>query len=162
MAVLENPRYQAFAQPPARGALLNAHVSGGYADHMKYINKSSCIESPHIADAWRPAAHQRPASAPVTPRGLPRNAPRPPMTLPTISRRPPSHLPGAALADRGSGEGAATAFAVVDADERYPAPRASVSFSVSRSSHASSAVASSSRAASSAVDVRAKAAGSRR
>jgi hypothetical protein len=162
MAILENPRYQAFGQPPARGALLNdALVSDGYAAHKKDLNDSSCIKRANIDDARHPAAHQRPASAPAAPRGLPRIAPRPPMDLPTISRRSPSHLPGAALADRGSGEGFATASTVVNGDERYPDPRASVSFSVSRSSHASSAAANSSRAASRAVEVRAKAAGSR-
>src|SRR5271165_4895435 len=113
MAVLENPRYQAFAQPPARGALLNdAHVSGEHAPHKKEVNDSSRIERGSTADARHPATRQRPASAPAAPRGLPRIAPRPPMNLPRIARRPPWRLPGSALADRGSSEGSATVCTV--------------------------------------------------
>ena len=128
---------------------------------IDFNNKFSIAVEPRAGDGPASGAHKRPWSAPAAPRQLPRSTQRRPMNLPRIARQPPPHLPGAALADCVSGFGAAAASTVVNGGERYPAPRASDSFSVSRSSHASSAEASSSRAASSAVEVRAKPAGSR-
>jgi hypothetical protein len=132
-------------------AILDATQSGDRPGRPSrdLANEFRDIAKTRIGEGPRPDAHKRPESAPAAPRRLPRAALRPPVNLPRTARPPPATLPSGSLVAPGR------------LRPVYPAPRASNSFSVSRSSQASSAATSSSRAASRAVEVRAKAAGSR-
>jgi hypothetical protein len=158
MPLLEDPRHAALAWD-----IVGATRSGYRPDRRPnhFIKQFRFLIEGNPGDWLRRDVPERPRGAPIAPDGLPRTALTPPMNRPWISHRPPSNLPGAALATPRFGKLSSTASTIVNGGARYPAPRASDSFSVSRSSQASSAAASSARAASRAVEVRAKAAGSR-
>ena len=126
MPTFENPRYEAFAQARARGALLiDANDSGGFArdrghpsrlarkperaeriagqrrivNNFKPVTPSDLCDEPPEGHANR--AQRRPAAAPSAPRQRPFSARPAPQALPPIATPAPRGLPSCSPASLG-------------------------------------------------------------